>query len=381
MKFNSKQPLAKKFPTKATCLTIVMVALLVCSGFVLSVKAQTTTNSAENAALESLATRSPLIRQILLQILSARMNSSNTSASFNGAGSGYVVTAVNIPPLTTSLAQGSNSVEVQNLQKFLNAKGYTVTVSGQETTTFGPATESALRRYQAVNNLPQTGQLDVPTRTTINLSVYRPTTNLPSTSTTTGSTTAAEFTFPAGFIQQPTRQPNTPEITRWQSFGLESPTSTSGSSLSPGGSTSGQSSLSPGNQNATLGSNVNSPDAFSTLLGVAGSLAISRIVKPFGGTIAFSTICTCTPGVRIQMTNGDTLMYLPIASDINAYYNIFIPRVALLGTSLPVKVPCLQGLGFAGFGACTDTGLKGDLIRVVGTSLLPNINLRPNISF
>lgn len=327
-----------------------------------TVKAQTSASLSENAGLESLATRSPLIRQILLQILNNRQNSSRPvqSVVFNP-------TNLDIPALTTNLESGSTGIQVQNLQKFLNVKGYNVTALGQETTTFGPVTQAALRRYQAANNLPQTGRLDAPTRTTINLSVYRPTTNVPSTSTALG--TATEFTLPAGFISQPTRSPNLIEVNRWQQYGLPTPARSNQSSLFPNGSAGGAGSLSPGNQNASLGAGINSPDAFSTLLGVAGSVAISRSVRPFGGSISSSTICTCTPGVRIELTNGETLMYLPVVSDINAYFNIFIPRVQLLGTSLPFRVPCLQGLGFAGIGSCTDTGLSGNLIRVVGTSL------------
>lgn len=56
------------------------------------------------------------------------------------------------------LKKGSVSEDVRTLQKFLNASGYIVASSGagsvgHETTTFGPATQGALIRYQKANKI------------------------------------------------------------------------------------------------------------------------------------------------------------------------------------------------------------------------------------
>ncbi|MDO8561601.1 MAG: peptidoglycan-binding protein [bacterium] len=52
------------------------------------------------------------------------------------------------PTFTRNLFRGATGEDVRALQKFLNAEGFSVTVSGQETAFFGPATAAALIRFQ-----------------------------------------------------------------------------------------------------------------------------------------------------------------------------------------------------------------------------------------
>jgi peptidoglycan hydrolase-like protein with peptidoglycan-binding domain len=57
-----------------------------------------------------------------------------------------------------SLESGSKGDDVKALQKFLNANGYIVAKSGSgskgsETTTFGPATKSALIKFQKAKGI------------------------------------------------------------------------------------------------------------------------------------------------------------------------------------------------------------------------------------
>jgi uncharacterized delta-60 repeat protein len=69
-------------------------------------------------------------------------------------------TLSNIPKFnfTTNLRQGSSGVAVLQLQRFLNAFGFTVARTGagsvgRETNTFGSATRNALARFQKANNI------------------------------------------------------------------------------------------------------------------------------------------------------------------------------------------------------------------------------------
>jgi peptidoglycan hydrolase-like protein with peptidoglycan-binding domain len=53
---------------------------------------------------------------------------------------------------------GAGGEDVKNLQKFLNSKGFFVSVTGpgspgNETTIFGPLTRSALARFQSANGI------------------------------------------------------------------------------------------------------------------------------------------------------------------------------------------------------------------------------------
>ena len=71
---------------------------------------------------------------------------------------------------TKDLELNSVDEEVRTLQKFLNTKGYTVSTSGpgsigNETNTFGPATKSALIKFQIANNItPSVGYFGSVTR-------------------------------------------------------------------------------------------------------------------------------------------------------------------------------------------------------------------------
>jgi uncharacterized repeat protein (TIGR03803 family) len=69
----------------------------------------------------------------------------------------------------TDLKLGDTNEQVRLLQKTLNAKGFLVSKSGpgskgNETTKFGPATKSALIKFQKANKIPATGYFGVKTR-------------------------------------------------------------------------------------------------------------------------------------------------------------------------------------------------------------------------
>ena len=77
------------------------------------------------------------------------------------------------PVFTRTLTRGSTGEDVRTLQKFLNKNSYTVSTtgpgsSGKETTYFGPATERALKAFQAANDLLPLGILDDGTRYLLN---------------------------------------------------------------------------------------------------------------------------------------------------------------------------------------------------------------------
>ena len=77
-------------------------------------------------------------------------------------------------PFTRDLVRGSTGEDVRKLQEFLNKYGYHVAQTGpgslgKETTTFGPATENALKAFQTAHNFLPFGALDSPTRNRINL--------------------------------------------------------------------------------------------------------------------------------------------------------------------------------------------------------------------
>lgn len=75
---------------------------------------------------------------------------------------------------TRNLTVGSTGEDVRELQKFLNANGFTVSSSGagsagSESTYFGPATRAALAKYQAANGIsPAAGYFGPITRTNVN---------------------------------------------------------------------------------------------------------------------------------------------------------------------------------------------------------------------
>lgn len=80
---------------------------------------------------------------------------SNPVAASTGAS---VSTSIGISAFMRDLSLNMKGEDVRALQKFLNAKGFKVSVSGagsvgNETTLFGPATKTALIRYQKANGI------------------------------------------------------------------------------------------------------------------------------------------------------------------------------------------------------------------------------------
>jgi len=99
----------------------------------------------------------------------------NVTAALNGeatTGTGGTNGGV-CPVLTRSLQLGSSGADVMSLQKFLNGTAATrVSVSGagspgMETTYFGPATQSAVVKFQAANNVSAIGVVGPATRAAI----------------------------------------------------------------------------------------------------------------------------------------------------------------------------------------------------------------------
>ncbi len=76
--------------------------------------------------------------------------------------------------IARNLYQGLKGEDVRTLQRFLNSRGYTVSVSGagslgNETTYFGPATASAVIKFQLANNIsPAVGYVGSITRGILN---------------------------------------------------------------------------------------------------------------------------------------------------------------------------------------------------------------------
>lgn len=80
--------------------------------------------------------------------------------------------ACTVSSFTRDLSAGQTSSDVRNLQKYLNAHGYPVAKSGvgspgRETSFFGPATRSALMKFQRAQKLPSTGFFGPMSRTVI----------------------------------------------------------------------------------------------------------------------------------------------------------------------------------------------------------------------
>ena len=74
--------------------------------------------------------------------------------------------------LTRDLSLGTSGADVKGLQQLLNRIGYTVAATGagsagQETAYFGPATRSAVIKYQAAQSVPVTGYVGLLTRASL----------------------------------------------------------------------------------------------------------------------------------------------------------------------------------------------------------------------
>ncbi len=109
-----------------------------------------------------------------------------------------VGTSASAYTFTSSLKLGSKGTAVKELQKVLNMSADTQVATagkagspGMETTTFGPATKSALQKFQAKNNLsPLTGATGPGTRAALNAISNGSTPTTPTTPAQTGPVTA-----------------------------------------------------------------------------------------------------------------------------------------------------------------------------------------------
>ncbi|MEN9389866.1 MAG: trimeric autotransporter adhesin [Candidatus Parcubacteria bacterium] len=96
---------------------------------------------------------------------------------------------------TQNMKLGSSGAQVLELQKTLNAKGFTVSTTGvgsagMETSYFGAKTKAAAIKYQAANGIIQTGNVFALTRAALNANCTPTPGNNPPT-TTSGSVTVA----------------------------------------------------------------------------------------------------------------------------------------------------------------------------------------------
>ncbi len=125
------------FSRKAVAVALTFATAAWFAGSVFTASAQT-----------SASTISTLMAQI--QQLQAQLQTLQSGSGSTAGASGYT--------FAKSLTLGSKGADVQALQKFLNAKGYTVAASGagspgNETTYFGPATQKALAKFQAASSI------------------------------------------------------------------------------------------------------------------------------------------------------------------------------------------------------------------------------------
>ena len=117
--------------------------------------------------------------QSILTVLSSFGADSATIANVQAALSGTggttgSVTSSAVHLFKADLQNGSLGSEVKALQQFLNAHGYVIVNTGagspgNETTKFGPATKSALIKFQKANGItPASGYFGAKTRAAIN---------------------------------------------------------------------------------------------------------------------------------------------------------------------------------------------------------------------
>lgn len=109
--------------------------------------------------------------QATINNVTSALNGEATTGT--GSTGGSSSTGGACPVLTRSLQLGSSGADVMSLQKFLNASANTrVAVSGagspgMETTYFGPATQAAVIKFQAANNVSAIGVVGPATRAAI----------------------------------------------------------------------------------------------------------------------------------------------------------------------------------------------------------------------
>lgn len=132
--------------------------------------------------------------QLLLQELAQLQSQSNGTTTIPATSS----RPVSIPSyaFTTNMTIGSQGTEVSNLQQILINGGY-LTAVATPTGYFGPATKTALTRYQEANGIaPATGYFGAITMSFLNKGSL-PTTNAPITSTPPTSQSSTNNTSPA----------------------------------------------------------------------------------------------------------------------------------------------------------------------------------------
>jgi hypothetical protein len=114
-----------------------------------------TTAATQTQPTTVVTTNSGAISTTNISLLGSR-NTNGTSTTFSG--------------FNRDLTVGSQGADVKALQEYLNANGYTIATSGvgspgNETTYFGPATQSALARFQQANGIsPASGYFGPLTR-------------------------------------------------------------------------------------------------------------------------------------------------------------------------------------------------------------------------
>lgn len=97
---------------------------------------------------------------------------------------------------TENMKLGSSGAQVLQLQKTLNSMGYTVSTSGvgsagMETSYFGAKTKAAAIKFQAANNIIQTGNVFALTRAALNANCTATTPTTPGNTTTSGAVSVA----------------------------------------------------------------------------------------------------------------------------------------------------------------------------------------------